>query len=302
MVQWTFRQVLICLVGSSCLTLSLSVGSYLLWSQSKQRRLIDPSNKITSIIQTGSEKEALQTAYLAELLNLSSDRFSSLYALDCSQAEQKILSSPLISSALVKKIPPGTLYIEYEVRKPIAYLADYQNTGIDEKGYLFPMAPFFSPKELPEIYLGLPSFGSPEDRSGRKGGSWKAPMQGRYVQLALDLFHFLETAPWKEGFRLKKIDVSNAFAPSLGQREIVLLTEEDFRLNLEGKEICCTFPKILRVAPKDYAQQLGHFFTLRRNMAEDYKRQLMKVSESAKFQPRIIDLRIPQLAFVENHL
>lgn len=301
MKQWTIRQVWICLIGSSCCTLALSVSGYTIWSRSIQKRLIDPENKIVSILQTGSEKEALKTVYLAELLGLSADVYTSLYSLSCREAERRLLSSPLISTARVKRIPPGTLYIDYESRKPIAWLADYQNTGIDKEGYIFPMAPFFSPKELPEIYLGLPSFQAGEDPFGRKGGNWQEPIRTGYFQLALDVLQFLETAPWKEGFRLKKIDVSNAFAPSLGQREIVLFTEEDFRVNSDEREVCCVFPKILRLAPKDYPQQLNHFFILRRNMAEDYKKQLSKICESARFQPRIIDLRIPQLAFVENH-
>jgi hypothetical protein len=301
MVQWTVRQIWICLIGSTCLTLTLSLSGYALWSQWRQKQAINPEYKIIAIEQTGSQARALQTAYLAELLDLSCNQFTSLYTLDCKKAALKLLSSPLISEASVKKVFPGTLYIEYEIRKPIAYLADYQNIGIDREGYLFPMSPFFSPKELPELYLGLPAFGASEDRLGRKGGIWKSPLQNRYFHLAAELLTFLETAPWKEGFRLKKVDVSNAFAPSLGQREIVLFTEEDFRHTSKEKEICCTFPKILRIAPKEYSQQLVHFFTLRRHMADDYKKQLLQISESTQFHPRIIDLRIPQLAFIENH-
>lgn len=301
MKHWTIRQVLICLIGSSCLTLSLSLCGYFSWSKWMQKRLIDPDYKIVSIIQTGSVKEALKTTYLAELLNLSNDVYTSLYAFNCKKGEAQLLASPLISFASIKKKTPGTLYIDYEVRKPVAQLADYQNMGIDEEGYIFPIFPFFSPKQFPSIYLGLPAFGEGEDRWGRKGGSWQAPIQNNYLKLALDILSFLERAPWEEGFLVKKIDVSNAFAPSLGQREIVLFTEEDFRFLSQEKEVSLVFPKILRLAPKDYPQQLTHFFSLRRNMAEDYKKQLSQISKSTRFQPRIIDLRIPQLAFVENH-
>ena len=300
MTQWTVRQSILFLVGSTCLTLTLSVAGYLLWKKGDRTKSLDPKYQIISIIQTGPEKEALKTVYLAELLSLSSDSFASLYDFDCKEGEKKLLLSPLISSASIKKMEPDALYIDYEVRKPIAWLSDYQNVGIDAQGHLFPMTPFFSPKELPEIYLGLPSFGADEDRFGRKGGKWQMPLQDRYFLLAQQILTALEGAPWKEGVILKKLDVSNALAPSLGQREIVLFTEENFRLKKE-KEICCTFPKILRLSPKDYPQQLNHFFTLKRNMIEDYKKQLAKVSESTRFQSRIIDLRIPQLAFVENH-
>jgi hypothetical protein len=308
MVQWTIRQALICWIASSCITLSLSLSGYHFWIKAKQKKLSASEYKIVSIVQTGSEKEALKTVYLAELLGLSANRFVSLYGLDCKEAEKKLLASPLIRSAFVKRMPPNTLYIDYEIRRPIAKLSDYENIGIDKEGYVFPIAPFFSPKELPDIYLGLPAFGEAEDRLGRKGAAFHTPLCNSYFLLASEILQFLETAPWREGFRLKKIDVSNAAAPSLGQREIVLFTEEDFRCKEQEREICCTFPKILRLAPKDYAQQLNHFFTLRRKMAGDYKRQLPSMAHALsegsgeiRFQPRIIDLRIPQLAFVENY-
>lgn len=299
--EWTMRQALFCLIGSTALTLCLSLGGYWIWSHQRQKHLSEEKYRVVAIIQTGPEKEALKTSYLAELLGLSVDLPVSIYAIDLKKAEQKLLASPLIKASKIKRIPPATLYIDYEVRKPIAWLADYLNTAIDHDGFLFPGAPFFSPKNLPEIYLGLPPFGSPEDREGRKGGQWLAPLKNRYLILAFEILQFLEGSPWREGLHVKRIDVSNAFAPSLGQREIVLFTEEEISMRQNGKEIVCVFPKILRLAPKEYSQQLGNFFALRKSMTEDYRRQIASIQEGGKFSPRIIDLRIPQLAFVENH-
>ena len=301
MAEWTIKQALICFIGSTIATFALSLGGYWGWQQHKERQLHDERFRLAAIIQTGAEKEALKTAYLAELLDLSQDKPISLYALNCKQAVQKLISSPLISQASVKRIPPGVLYIDYEMRKPVAHLADYKNVAVDRTGHIFPFSPFYSPKEIPEIYLGLPSFGASEDRMGRRGASWTLPLNNRFFQLALEVLQFLETAPWREGFRVKRIDVSNAFAPSLGQREIVILTEEQLILRSNpGKEIICTFQKILRLAPKDFIQQLSNFFSLRRNIEEDYRKQLANLSESSSFAPRIIDLRIPQLAFVQK--
>lgn len=288
--NWSMRQALFCLIGSTTLTLTLSLGGYWLWSKHRTDRLRSAAYLITSIIQTGPEKEALKTAYLAELLGLSADQPTHLYAFDTKKGEQKLLASPLISQAKIKRLPPSTIYIDYEVRKPIAWLADYKNTAIDWEGYLFPVAPFFSPKHLPEIYLGLPD----------SGVTWQVSIKDPHFQLALEILQFLETAPWKEGLRIKRIDVSSAFASSLGQREIVLFTEEELSLRQEAGEVVCIFPKILRLAPKDYNQQLSNFFSLRRTMIEDYRRQLASVKEGGRFAPRIIDLRIPQLAFVEK--
>ena len=298
MVKWPVKKALAYLIGSVCLSFSLSLAGYFLWQHCKQKRLVDPKYHIGAIVQTGPEKEALKTDYLAELLELSSDRPISLYAFNCRCAERKLLASPLIASASVKKLDEGAIYIDYEVRRPIATLADYRNIGIDAEGYLFPIAPFFTPKELPEIYLGLPPFGAAEDPFGRRGGQWQIPLDNQFLKLAMKILHLLRESPWKEGFRVKRIDVSNACCSSLGQREIVLFTEEEILLN-EG--VCCTFPKFLRLSPKDFAQQLHHFCLLRRSMEEDYRKQLESCTESKRFAVRIVDLRIPQLAFVENH-
>ncbi len=297
MAEWTVRQALGCLIGSTCATLSLSLGGYWLWSHQSQKRFADEKYKIAAIVQTGPEKEAMNTAYLAELLDLSADCPTSLYAFDCKRAQQKLLLSPLIAQASVKRLGTSAIYVDYEVRKPIARLADYKNIAIDRAGYLFPLKPFFAPKEIPEVYLGLPAFGESEDSFGRKGGEWLMPIRHRFWQLALEILGFLEDSPWREGFRVKRIDVSNAFCPSLGQREVVLFTEEEVILK-DG--VFAIFPKILRLAPKDYAQQLKSFFLLRRNMEADYRRQFAECAEPGRFAPRIIDLRIPQLAFVEN--
>lgn len=300
MTEWTLKQSLFCLIGSTSLTLCLSLGGYWIWTKSDRHKRQNETYKITAIVQTGPEKEALKTSYLAELLSLSVDHPINLYAFDLKKGEEKLLTSPLIARAKIKRIPPGTLYIDYETRKPIAWLSDYRNVGIDREGYIFPITPFFSPKELPEIYLGLPPFATPEDRFGRKGGLWQTPLRNRYLSLAFEILQFLEGSPWREGLRLKRIDVSNAFAPSLGQREIVLFTEEELIVKQEGKVRTCVFPKILRLAPKEYAKQLANFFTLRKTMIEDYKKQLASTSDAGRFTLRIVDLRIPQLAFVQR--
>ncbi len=299
-MSWSMRQALFCLIGSTFLTLTLSFGGYAAWSHHKQKKILTEKNRIISIVQTGPEKEALKTAYLAELLGLSADEPISLYAIDCKEAEKKLLSSPLIKSASLKRMPPHAVYIDYEMRKPIAMLSDYKNVAIDKEGYLFPLTPFFSPKEIPEIYLGLPSFGAEADAIGRPGGAWNVSLNHPFLKIAFDVLQFLEECPWREGFRVKRIDVSNAFNPSLGQREIVLFTEEEWVLRENGKEVACLFPKILRISPKDFSQQLANFFVLRRNMEEAYRKQLVGIETPSRFAPRIIDMRIPQLAFVQN--
>lgn len=283
MSEWTMKKAIFCLIGSTLLTLSVFVVGFSFWKKNRKEKLHSAAYRITSIIQTGPEKEALQTAYLAELLKLSSDQPTQLYALNLKKAEESLSKSPLIANAKIKRMPPSTLYIDYEVRKPIAWLADFHNTAIDESGHFFPVSPFLTPKLLPEIYLGISTV-----------SGWQLDHQG--FHLALGILRFLEKVSWTEGLRIQRIDVSNAFSPSLGTREVVLITEEE----VSSGEIICYFPKILRLAPKDYEQQLNHFFCLRKAMIDDYKKQLSVLRTGGRFAPRIVDLRIPQLAFVEK--
>jgi hypothetical protein len=304
MARWTYRQSWFCLVGSTALTLAISFGGYGLLHRWQEKRLQDPHNQVVAIVQTGPEKEALKTAYLAELLELSADQPTSLYAIHAKEAEKKLLACPLIAKAKVQRVSPGTLYIDYTIRKPIAQILDYQNIGIDRDGYLFPLSPFYSPKNLPEVYLGLPPFGSMADASGRSGGLWQSPLKDKYFSLAIDLLHILADAPWRENLRIKRIDVSNAFAKSAGQREIVLMLDDELTVRDAAHETVCVFPKILRLPAKNYAQQLGNFLSLRKSMHEDYRRQIAQAhysQPSMTFASRIIDLRIPQTAYVQNN-
>ena len=303
MNEWSVRKSISFLIGSTCFTLALFFGIFAIVEKSRKSRVNDPRFRLSAIVQTGPEHEALRTSYLAELLNLAADQPKSLYAFDLKEGERKLRQCPLIANATLKRMPPNALYIDYTVRHAIAKLGDYENTGLDREGILFPLSPFFSPKELPEIYLGLPPFGANEDDQGRSGGHWQTPLNNKHLRLALEILQTLDGAPWREGLRIKRIDVSNAFHVSLGQREIVILTDEEVSYTKDQQEMIFHLPKILRLAPKHYSQQLANFLTLRRSMLEDYRRQIKEANYTEKcvyFAPRIVDLRISQLAFVQN--
>lgn len=295
-MQWTYRRAWTVLIGSTVGTVVLFCVSFAFWHRERERRLTDEKYRVTAIVQTSLEREALKTSFLAQWLDLSMDRYVSLYAIHVKEAEKKLLSCPLISQAKVKRIFPSTLYIDYSIRKPIAYLADYKNVGIDCLGCIFPMAPFYSPKRLPEIYLGLPAV---ENRVS----FWQGPIQDHRLSLAFEILHIFDGISWQEGMHLKRIDVSNAFASSAGRREIVLMIEDELTIRKEGQEVVCIFPKILRLPLKGYSQQLSNFFSLRRSMLEDYRSQIAKLQYSqtpVQFAQRIIDLRIAECAYVQK--
>lgn len=247
----------------------LSIQAYF---KKEPRKAKPVSNTITTIIQTGPKREALRTAYLAELLNLSQDKPASSLDFDLKRAQERLLRSPVIKSAEVRLTGPETLYIAYAVREPIARLYDISNAALDEEGVLFPLSPFFAPKILPEIYLGL----NPSAEI-----QWNMRVSSPHFKLASDLLRLLLAAPYRDLFSVKRIDVSKATEQSFGRREIVLLIEERFGKK-ESKQI------FLRLTPKNMLQELGNYLALRKQLAatQDLK------------SPLVIDLRIPQLGFV----
>lgn len=234
----------------------------------RQLRQSDTQYRIEAIIQTTPQKEALKTVYLAELLDLAADKPSNLYQFDSNRAEQKLTHSPLIKEATIKKISPGTLYIDYTMRTPIIYLGDYVNAALDEEGILIPFTPFFTSKNMPVFYLGLTSHEK----------SWGDKLDDEKIELA---FQVWETA--KLYFdQVREIDVSNAFSESYGQRQIVLILEDQRNDGVLKKVL-------LRLNTRDYQQNLEDYITL-----DCHLRELGQETSNTI----TVDFRIPQLAFI----
>jgi hypothetical protein len=228
-----------------------AMKAYLKWDK---KRTSDSSYNIATIIQTGPEKEALRTDYLAELMGLSCDKPQNTVRFDCAKAQENLLRSPVIKEAIVKKELPNALHVDYTVRQPVARLFDYTNHAIDEEGAIFPIFPFFSPKNLPELYFG------------------KGIIDREKIKLALAL---LAQFGKHEEVHVERIDVSKAFAETLGAREIVVLVQEGqttYHLRLSAAEI---------------SDQITHYITLRETLLADPR-------------PCVVDLRIPDLAFLKR--
>lgn len=220
--------------------------------------LLHPRHKVDylcRVVQTGPQREALKTAYLAEIIQLSADKPILAQRFDPLLAQRKLRSSPVIKDALVKVINHDTVYIDYTVRQPVAWLYDFDNVALDDKGVPFPIIPFFSPKKLPEVILGVKTF------------NWAVPLKGEKATLALTLLKMM----LEKSLNIKRLDVTAAFAPSLGLREIVVVIDEN------------GFSKYLRLTPKNFAQEIGNYLELRSKLPPE---------------TQVIDLRIPQLAFI----
>lgn len=220
MIKWVSISVAIFLFLGS------ATYFYSLYQKKKSSQTNIP---IQIIAQTGPEKEALKTDYLAEFIGLCCDQEQKPIQIE--QARKKLLASPIIKEAEVKQIVPGILSIDYSLRQPYVFLGDYENAALDREGYLFPFFPFYTPKNLPRLYLGKPSL--------------KWGIQLKKSKLTFDLLNELEN---KIGLiKIKTVDLSQAEHSSLGRREIVVIIEE--------KGSC----QILRLTPHNYINELKNY-------------------------------------------
>ncbi len=285
------------IVGSVALVAVFGVNCsryYMHW-RSKQRS--DSAYQILKIIQTGPQKEALTTLYLAELMQLSIDQPMNVLSFDQKLAKKRLLSSPVIKEAEVSLKGKGAVYVDYTARSPRARISDYENIGIDEEGYLFPIHPFFSPKKLPEIHLGL--FSTPGVALSM---DWKRPIQGASIDLALTILRLLTPLSDQHLLEIKRVDVSLSRATSYGQRQIVVVLEELSKVVNGQKQWTCRSPRILRLSTKNYEHELGHYLVLRKELEGKLDLQNASFDEIrhiAKLPLQIVDLRIDRLAFLK---
>jgi cell division septal protein FtsQ len=191
MVRFSRFHALVWIALSTGVISGGAVGGWKLWSYWKGVRQTHPHYTIREIYQTGSEQLALPSEYLAEVLDLSVDRPTNLHALDLEEAHEQLLSSPWIREARLKKLPPSTLYIDYEVRDPIATLSE--GMGIDLEGRWFPLAPFLKDCGLPRLAVADPA----------------------HTYHALNLLHLLS-----HRVEVRFVDVTRLASPNVGEREV----------------------------------------------------------------------------------
>lgn len=283
------KQALLFILLSVCVVSGSSFASLMYYQQIKEKQRLDSSYQIVAVVQTSPDSEGLKTGYLTELLELSIDRPKNLYGFDVEEAAQKLLRLPVIKDVKIRKIRPGTIHVDYTLRKPIAYLADYSNTAIDGSGMIFPFKPFYTPKKLPEIYLG--------EEDGESLPVWGEVVQGRRKELAFSLLD-LSSQYCDDFSSLCCIDVSNSFALSDGQRQIVMVLEDRFLRVVDGQTILCIYPRILRLRQDNYQQQLGNYLVLRSYLRErDRSSTLPSQGAIQKAKATIIDLRLSELSF-----
>lgn len=258
----------------------------------QNKRLSDPKFRIMAIAQTSSDGEHLKTGYLAELLGLSVDRPVSLLSFPTRKAETVLRLNPLFKDVHVSKIKPGTLLVEYHLRKPIAFLGDYANTALDAEGYLFPFHPFYTPKKLPEILLG--------SLTGEEIGDliWGSRVKGPRSLLALEVYRTALSQFAAEPLSLKRIDVSRAHSLSYGQRQIVMIFEERLIREENGRRSLVLQPHILQLSTSGWRHELERYKILQGYLAAEEKKQPFPAEDLQEKKAIVIDLRIPYLAII----
>jgi hypothetical protein len=279
---------------------------------------------ISKIFQTGEQKEVLSSLYLSQLLDLSVDKPTNYFLFDTKLANKKLLKSPLIKKANVKKNKPNAVYVDYTIRKPLFVLFDYENVAIDEDGYLFPISPFLSPKDLVKVILLNDKNSLKDSLDFFNDNSFtdlanSASKEFNLAKNIYSLFCSCSELNFKDGFKLKKIDVSKAFLENLAKQEIVISLEEHIFIKQDPvHQVRAVFPKILRLSVDDLAKQLGNYLELRKKIRQDYERQLKNSSaieavgandigasdigsdNKVVFSQKVIDFRIDKIAFIDD--
>ncbi|MCH9612610.1 MAG: Cell division protein FtsQ [Chlamydiia bacterium] len=256
----------------SCILLTLLGvrGGQWYWVRIIEARKLESKYFVTKIIQTGSEKNALPTFYLSQLLELAADRPVSLYSIDVRRAQEMLLSSPCIKEARVIRQFPDTLYIDYTVRRPVALLGDFVNAAVDKEGVVFPLAPFYSPKNLVEIVLGL----------GVSTLEWDRKPQIDMERLK-EAFSVIEKVGEADlgDYQLVKLDMTQCKQKSYGKREIDLIFYPGENCPLH----------YVRLPTLQIESRLA-------NLAK-----LIEQNEKLKLDKKsVIDLRLDGLAYVEQ--
>lgn len=265
--KYSWKRVSLVLVISSTALSGSGAAGVFFYRYARQMQALHAKAHIQAIIQTGPTYSPFPTSYLAEVLNLSVDQPLNLEHYSLRSAQARLLSTGVIRCAELRKLKPNLLFIDYTPKKPFILLDDCTNTAMDDQGSFFPLAPLYSPKYLPHLYLGNIS----HTVSKSSGLSLPFPW-GEHLGLKyLEQIRFLVCQLGIEN--IERIDLSCIEATSAGKRELVVLLKRGM---------------ILRLTPKNAGKQLTHYSILSKTLLND----------GAK--PVVIDLRLTDVAFIQS--
>lgn len=231
---------------------------------------------IRTIVQSSADKNNLQTDFFAEILSLSQDSSVLSKRFDIEKATHILETFPIIKECNLY-VDRDTLYINYELRQPVAYLGNFYNVGIDREGVLFPITPFSSMKRLPLIYIHereLPN------------SLWGNQITSESMKIALEIIAHTSKMGFQEKFLVRQIDMSSVPFDAYAKREIVLVIE---LMESHSSKYLPVYSHILRLNPKKPLRGIDQYLIL--------KKELVSTSLISK---KIFDLRLPDLAFIRS--
>jgi len=229
---------------------------------------------INGIFQTCPQKEAVSTAQLAEMLQLSLNLPTHLLDFDEKEAKKRLLNFPIFKTVEVSKKKPSHIFIDYTIRTPLMIVKDYHDALIDEEGVVFPYKPFFSEKLLPKCYIGLG-----QDQLGNEK-----------KKLAIEVLKISQKYLKSLGFQIHLIDVSQAFLDSYSKKEIVLTINQSY----QG----VNFDYYLRLASIDLDKQFSNFLVLSKELQKQQKLWI-KLNGQKSPKGKVIDLRLDGMALID---
>ena len=230
-------------------TLIISGFNYVVITKIKkyrQTKFIAEKYNIKTIYQN-KKNVNLDVNYLAELIDLSFDKPTNIFTFDENEATKKLLKSPIIVDAQVKKMKPDCVFVDYTLREPKAELYDFENTLIDKDGYIFPKDPFFKDQNFCKIFLNLDEFKGFEK------------IDTKEAKLALDILNKLKASGFSDLVKIAMLDTSRAYLQSYGKREIVLQIDEMVTINKKLKKTQFVFPKILRLSKTNFLEKISNY-------------------------------------------
>jgi hypothetical protein len=263
------------IVFLSTLLISGTAALTLLYlEQLELQRSRDPDYQVRVLLQTSSRREPLPSLYLEELLGLSQDQPLGLYQMDLKEAQRRLLASPLIAAARLKRLPPDTLWVDYDVREPVAYLADFSEVALDAQGVAIPVRPFTTPKQLPEIYVG---------GIEASGVTWGQPVDSIHIEPALQILRQL-TEKQPISTLIRRIDL----ADNWGSNGQILVLVEDEVTSRAGTP--CRAQQWLRLSSTCLEQGWNNYRALRPRLLEQFQAE-------PSTAPILVDLRLPTIAY-----
>ena len=107
---------------------------------------------VTKIVQYAPHA-LLDSIYLEEILGVNGDEPPRWKDLSADRLTGALLNCPSIEEGHVVKKWRGCLEVTYRLREPLFLIYGSEGLAIDEKGVIFPLSPFYTPRALPQLVL-----------------------------------------------------------------------------------------------------------------------------------------------------